>query len=399
MSTLKETLKAYISEERVVKMTSDMIRIESYPGIPQRETKVAQYIKDIFDAHDIPCELKEVEDGRCNVIAVLDSGNPGKTLMLNGHLDTVPPYGWEEACVPKIEDGILYGRGTCDDKGPTAGLVEAVLALKASGELKKGKVVFTGVIDEEHKSLGTIDVIESGIQADAAIVAERSFFEIRNCQRGLEWLKFTFTGKAVHGGYVHDGINAISKANKFITALETELAPKIFGRKHPQLNEATVNMGVIQGGTQPSTVAGDCELTVDTRYLPYQEYEDVVGEFQELIDKLAAEDPQFKCEMSVCEESVMKEGYVHPPFELPVDHPLVTMLSGVIEDVTEKETVITYMKSWTDAGLIAKYANIPVVVLGPGGENPHAAPETVPIADLYNIALVYAMAAVEFCHS
>ncbi|MBR5488435.1 MAG: M20/M25/M40 family metallo-hydrolase, partial [Firmicutes bacterium] len=238
MSNLKEALKAYISEERVVKMTEDMIRIESYYGIPNQETGVAKYIKSMFDASGIPCELKEVADGRCNVIATLDSGVPGKTMMFNGHLDTVEPNGWEEAFEPRIVDGIMYGRGTCDDKGPTAGLIEAMLALKESGELKKGKIVFTGVLDEEHNSIGTIDVIESGIQADAAIVAERSFFEIRNCQRGLEWLKFHFTGKTVHGGYLHDGINAISKANKYINAVEQKLAPKIFGRKHPTLNEA-----------------------------------------------------------------------------------------------------------------------------------------------------------------
>ena len=399
MSNLKEALKAYISEERVVKMTEDMIRIESYYGIPNQETGVAKYIKSMFDASGIPCELKEVADGRCNVIATLDSGVPGKTMMFNGHLDTVEPNGWEEAFEPRIVDGIMYGRGTCDDKGPTAGLIEAMLALKESGELKKGKIVFTGVLDEEHNSIGTIDVIESGIQADAAIVAERSFFEIRNCQRGLEWLKFHFTGKTVHGGYLHDGINAISKANKYINAVEQKLAPKIFGRKHPTLNEAMVNIGIIHGGTQLSTVAGECDLYIDTRYLPYQKYEDVVGEFQELIDELAAEDPQFKCEMSVCEEAALKEGYVHAPFEIPEDHPLVTMLSDVIEDVTEKETVITYMKSWTDAGLLNEFANIPTVVLGPGGENPHADDESVPLEDLWNIALVYAMAAVEFCHS
>ena len=94
--------------------------------------------------------------------------------------------------------------------------------------------------------------------------------------------------------------------------MEEKLIPKVFARTHPLLTEATVNYGVIHGGTQLSTVAGECDLFVDTRFLPYQEYDDVIGEFQALLDELAAKDLQFKCEMSVAEEAALPEGYVSP---------------------------------------------------------------------------------------
>ena len=171
MNHLKEKLMEHISEEHLIELVSDMIRIPSYYGIPNQETGVAKYIKAFFDANGIHCELKEVVDGRCNVIATLDSGNPGKTILFNTHMDTVEPNGWEEAFEPKIVDGKLYGRGATDPKGSMACAMEAIAAVKKAGALKRGKIILTGVIDEEHNSIGTIDVLESGITADGAVIA------------------------------------------------------------------------------------------------------------------------------------------------------------------------------------------------------------------------------------
>ena len=399
MSNLKEALMAHISEDHLIELVSDMIRIPSYCGIPNQETGVAKYIQSVFDANGIPCELKEVVDGRCNVIATLDSGKPGKTILFNAHMDTVEPNGWEDAFEPKIIDGKLYGRGATDPKGSMACVMEAVIALKKSGALKEGKVIVTGVIDEEHNSAGTVDILESGITADAAIVAETTNLRIYTAQRGLEWLKFHFIGKAIHGGRQREGINAIAKAVKFINALEETLIPKAAERMHPLLTESTINYGVIHGGTQLSTVAGECDLYVDTRFLPYQTYEEVLGEFQALVDELAAKDPQFKCEMTVCEESIMKEGYVHLPFETPLDHLLVTTLQDAVRETTEEEPVMGAMTAWTDAGLLSGYGRIPSVVFSCVGEGAHTDHENISVAHMPKTALTYALAAVEFCRS
>lgn len=400
MHNLKETLMGYINEDHLVEMASEMIRIPSYYGIPQQETGVAKYVKSVFDANGIPCYLKEVADGRCNVIATLDSGVPGKTIMFNNHIDTVPPYSWEEALTPKVADGKLYGRGSGDDKGPLACVMEAVLAIKETGALKKGKIVVTGVLDEERCSIGTIDIVESKIPADAVIIAEQTNFAIKTCQRGLEWLKFHFIGKAVHGCAQRKGINAISKAVKFCRVLDEKLIPEFYAKPHPMLEEATINYGVIHGGTQLSTVAGECDLYVDTRFLPYQEYDEVLGEFQAALDALAAEDPEFKCEMSVSKDSVMKEGYLHLPFETPVDHPVVASLQDAIKTVTGEEANIGGVPYWSDGGLLAGYGlKHTAVIFGPDGENAHTKDEYIPVSSLTKMALLYALAAVDFCHS
>ena len=263
MEDIKELLKQHIDRDEILKLTIDMVRMESHYKIQQQEKEVAEYIKAYFDANGIPAEVIVVEENRhYNVVATLDSGKPGKTLMLNGHLDTVLASGMEDAFDPKVIDGELWGRGTSDMKGPLATAMAAMKALKETGALKAGKVIFAGVADEEWNSGGAIDLIESGVagSVDAAIICEPTCLTVRNSNRGLEWFRFTFKGKAVHGGEMHKGVNAILKAVKFIDGLQEKLIPEA------EKNGGILNVGVINGGTKPSTVPGECELYVDKRY-------------------------------------------------------------------------------------------------------------------------------------
>ena len=183
MEDLKELLKQHIDEELLIKLTKDLVSIETHPLIPGQETAACLYIKDFFDREGIPCYVKEVKDGRSNVVATLDSGNPGRTLIFNGHTDTVKADGMVDAFKPWVEDGKLYGRGTSDMKGPLASIMVAMKALKDTGALKEGKVIFIGVADEEQNSIGTIDIIEDGIKGDAVIVCEPTELKVNNGNR------------------------------------------------------------------------------------------------------------------------------------------------------------------------------------------------------------------------
>ena len=95
----------------------------------------------------------------------------------------------------------------------------------------------------------------------------------------------------------------------------------------------------------------------------------------------------------------MKDGYLHQPFETPLDHPLVTTTQEAFRTVAGKEAEMDACCAWTDGGLLARYANIPTIVLGPGGYGAHTAEEYITIDHMPKLALIYAMAAVEFCGS
>ena len=397
MEDIRELLRNHIDEEELVRLTIDMVKMESHYKIPKQEKEVAEYIKAYFDENEIPAYITEVEkDRHYNVVATLDSGKPGRTLMLNGHMDTVLASGMENAFEPKIIDGEIWGRGTSDMKGPLAAGMVAMKALKETRLLKAGKVIFAGVADEEWNSWGAIDLMETGVvgSADAAIICEPTCLTVRNSNRGLEWFRFTFKGKAVHGGEMHKGVNAILKAVEFIDGLKEKLIPEA------EKNGGILNIGVINGGTKPSTVPGECELYVDKRYTTKETYDSLSKEFLDLAEEIKKDDPDFVCEVEPMGKAEMKEGYVHGPSYTDPGHPIVTITKKYADEITGVDAPVEAFPAWADAGLFSTYLDTPVIIMGPGFiECCHALDERIPVDHLPKAALIYALTAIEFCAS
>jgi acetylornithine deacetylase/succinyl-diaminopimelate desuccinylase len=398
MDMIRDELVKVIDRGELAKLTMDLIRIPSYYGAGNTETLVAEHVCEILKKEGICSWIEEVQDGRSNVYGLLKGSGGGKTLMLNGHIDTVPPYDMKDALIPRLEGNRLYGRGASDMKGSVAAMVMASVALKRCGVKLRGDVLLAGVIDEERQSLGTIKLLESGLKADAAIVGEPTEGRVCIAHRGLEWYEFLFVGKTVHGGRQDSGVNAISKAAKFIRTVEEQLSPALKTRTHPILEHATVNIGVIRGGTQLSTVAGECMLQLDRRFLPSERYEDAERELRDILDELGKEDPDFNCNMKVVDESVMQKGYVHMPLEIAADHPFVNLVQGQRASAYGFPAELGAFPAWTDAGLLSTYGGIPTVVFGPGYiECCHSKDEYTDTEQLSNACLAYALCAREFC--
>ena len=107
----------FVTSEELLEWTRAMVAIPSYSGRKDQEAGVGRYIKEIFDREGIECRIAPLKDGRCNVYARLPGKGGGRSLLLNGHMDTVPAYGMEKAYEPWTdENGFLHGRGTSDMK-------------------------------------------------------------------------------------------------------------------------------------------------------------------------------------------------------------------------------------------------------------------------------------------
>lgn len=395
---IMEFIKDSISEKDIIGLLKELVDIPSYPGIPGQETKVAERIHQFFVAEGIESQIKDVVDGRSNVIARLKGSGGGRSLLLTGHTDTVPPYDMEEPCIMKIEGADLVGRGVVDMKGALACMMTAIAALKRSGVKLKGDVIFAGVIDEEQKSEGTRALLKSGLQADAAVVGEPFEWNIGIGQKGLEWFEFHIQGKAVHGGKQEEGVNAIAKAAKLIQALEEYLVPRINSRKHPVIGSSSMNYGMIKGGFQPSTVAGDCLIQFDRRWIPGEKYEDILNEYKDILEMLGRDDPDFQAELKIMDVSLMEEGYIHEAMEIDLDHPFVKLAERTIFDVVGVKAGKNPFPAWTDAGLLSSYGHIPTIILGPGSPgSAHTAHEFLERSYLVPFASVYASIAVNFC--
>lgn len=115
--------------------------------------------------------------------------------MLSGHMDTIPAYDMEDAFSGEIKDGCVFGRGSCDMKGPLAAMMIALAAIHRSGVKLAGDLYFTDVADEEEKGLGTKYLIEHGPAADGVTVGEPTDMKIAPGHKGLEWIEVTFYGK------------------------------------------------------------------------------------------------------------------------------------------------------------------------------------------------------------
>ena len=386
-----EAIREKLDERKIVDLIKEMIGIPSHPGIAGQETELAEFIESYFKDIGIPAETREVEDARKNVLAAMKSVGGNKKLLLCGHLDTVPPYDMADPYNAKIADGNIYGRGAVDMKSQIACMMEAMRITHELSIPLSGDVLFAGIIDEEHNSLGAIDLVERGPYADFAIIGEPTSFRPCTCHMGLEWLEFEFIGKAAHGGKQKDGINAIEIAAKFMGMAETRINEKLKLKTHPIIGCGTMNYGKISGGTQPSTVAAECVLQLDRRWLPGERYEDVLADFQAIVDDLKNE-YNTEITMRAMPESVSKDGFIHPPLNTRAD-------DGTVRDVIQKSLAVmglsgelAYFPAWSDAGLLYEYAKIPCAVLGPGDlSSAHTGGEHIAISDVLDGVLLYAL--------
>ncbi len=389
-------IRRAVSKSEIEGLVKDLVKIPSHRDVQTKERAVAEFLQEFLEDEGIEAKLRTVEKDRPNVIARIEGGGGGKSLMLNGHTDTVPAYDMDiPPFTPKVQGGKLYGRGSLDMKGGLGAMAMALVALRRSRIRLGGDVILAAVVDEEDKSAGTEDIILNGPRADAAIVGEPTDLEIQPTHRGLEWLNVHFYGKAAHGGQADRGVNAISMAARFVREVEGDLLPKLRARKSRYMMSPTLNLGVIEGGQQPSSVADHCVIRMDRRWVPEEKLQTVFEEIYGIFDRLKAEDPKFRAKL-VRDPSNMKT-MTHVPNVVPTDHWMVRTLRGSMKTVTGRPAKVTSFWGWTDAALLTHFGKMPAVVFGPGGAGAHARVEYVLTEDLARCAQVYALTAAEAC--
>jgi acetylornithine deacetylase/succinyl-diaminopimelate desuccinylase family protein len=398
MDTIKQSIIGALDVQEVVDVASALIRVESHRDAPGRELPCARQVAEIFSRWGMEPVLVPVVEDRPNVYCTLKGRGGGPSLMFNGHIDTVPAYNMDiPPFQPAVRDGLLYGRGSVDMKSQLACMMVAMRLLKDQGVPLNGDVIFSGVINEEDRSEGTEYLVRHGPRADRCVVGEPTGLAIMAGHRGLEWLEFEFTGKTAHGGTPHKGINAISMAARFIRRVEDKLMPELAKRVHPVIGPAVMNFGVIRGGTQPSSVAGQCTLQVDRRWVPMEKLERVLGEYLDIIRELEQENPTFKCSMTRMESNMATMD--HYPMEIDLHDPLVTELKDILTGLRGCAPEIAAFGGWTDASLISNFAHIPTLVFGPGDLSvAHSPVEYIPVDELRTGTLAYALLAGALCN-
>jgi acetylornithine deacetylase/succinyl-diaminopimelate desuccinylase family protein len=344
------------------------------------EGEIAAFVADWARDAGLDVAVEEVEAGRPNVIATAHGTGGGRTLLLNGHLDTVGFGSMAGPLVPREENGRLYGRGAYDMKG---GLAACLVAASEAGKLElRGDVVVTAVVDEELASIGTESALET-IHADAAIVAEPTGMQAAIAHKGFVAFEVEMQGRAAHGSRPDLGIDAIAKMGHVLVGLEALDRALRERPAHQLLGSGSIHAGVIAGGTEFSTYPARCVLQAERRTLPGEPVEQIESELQGLLDALGREDEDF--------EGAWRVVGARDAHEVGADAEIVRL---VAEHAGASEP--SGASFWTDAALIGA-RGIPTVLFGPGGEGAHAEIEWVSIDDVERCAAVFLAVAAEFC--
>jgi acetylornithine deacetylase/succinyl-diaminopimelate desuccinylase len=386
-----------MDDREILELLRAMVRAPSHPGAPRQEEAAVRELERFLRARGVPPALTEVREGRPNLVATVAGKNPGRHLLLCGHMDTVPPNAGASADMfaARVENGRVFGRGTVDMKGALAAMAGALVILTEKGPLAAGRVTLAAVVDEEMESLGAEALVSAGLKADGAVVGEPTANRVAVGHKGLEWLEVEFEGKAAHGSTPEAGVNAIAAAAHFVSLVETELVPGFAERRDPVLGLPAINMGTIAGGQQPSMVAANCRIQLDRRWVTTETIEQVFGDLEALLARVRAARPGLKTRLARMPGGMAT--MLHGPITIDPGHPLVLAARGALEDAGLPSGPLTVFPAWTDGALLSREAGIPTVIWGPGElALAHSPGESILIDDVLVAARLYAAAARRF---
>ncbi|MYH17793.1 MAG: ArgE/DapE family deacylase [Gemmatimonadetes bacterium] len=371
------------------KLTARLVSIDSTnptlsPGAAG-EKEIAAYVADWCRDRSLDVRIVDA-DGRPSVVAVARGTGGGRSLILNGHLDTVGVAGMDDPFRPRVEAGRMYGRGTGDMKASVAAMM-AVVAGARTMDLR-GDVIMTAVSDEEAYSVGTTAVLDSGVTADAAIVTEPTNGEVLVAHKGFVWADVITQGHAAHGSRPEDGLDAITKMGAFLQGLEQLQAELEQRNGDPLLGSGSVHASVIDGGREMSSYPATCRLGVERRTVPGETAQSVIAELEEIAEGCRRADPDFKATIDLTFE--------RRPFSIDAGHEIVELVRTVAARTSGRRPRVSGSAGWMDAALLSE-RSIPTVIYGPAGGGYHGDNEWVDVSSIEACAEVLTEVAKAYC--
>jgi acetylornithine deacetylase len=362
---------------------ADLIRVNSVnPAFDpaHSEAEVQRFVLNFFKTREIEVWEQPVLPGRPNVIARLAGRNSSRRIVFEAHCDTagvegmvVPPFD------PQIKNGRLYGRGACDTKAGLAAMMLAVSDLKKSGQEPPCDVWAVSAVGEEHSFPGVLKLRE-GLQAAAAVVSEPTEMKMIVASKGcLRW-RITVHGKAAHSSKPHLGVNAIDHMARLVCLLQ-EQSSHLERLDHPLVGSPTLNIGMIQGGTQVNIVPAACWIEVDRRLVPGEDPDKVLSGYGELFSDFRASHPGIEV---VMEPRALRD----VPLETPAGSALVVCTAQVLKEMGLDPRPYG-VPFGSDASKLSA-VGIPSIILGPGSiEQAHTADEFVEIEQVEGAFVAY----------
>jgi acetylornithine deacetylase len=430
----EETTQRVIAEidamrDDILQTLSTAVQIPSitpkYPGLSYEElvggeTRCNESLRPTYEAAGAAIDQWEEEPGRANLVGVVKGAGGGRSLIFNGHIDTVPPgdpttWKWGDPWSGRIEDGKLYGLGSTDMKAGVVAQAKAAEALRRVGVHLKGDLIIESVVGEEtmDHERGVTATVRRGYHADAAIVTEPTGLPspstLAPCSVGTYWLRITVPGKATHvlvrgnliwpGGEGEEfGVNAIDKGFFVYQAMSKLEANWGFTKTHPLYRPGHFNIGVNlmvgrpPGPMVPFIVPNECVLDYIVIFPPDDDPEAVQHEIVDYLNLVFDQDPWLKKHRPTLE-------WVHhwPAYDTPTDHPICQTVDRAHTNVLGVPATFQGFPAVDDATYLER-GGIPSISFGPGNVMmAHAVNEYVICDEVINACKIYAATAIDWC--
>jgi succinyl-diaminopimelate desuccinylase len=393
-----------IDRGELIRFARDLVRIPSVfrPEDPDgNEARVARYVADYLDGEGFEVRTEEVSPGRPNVWAIWRGDRPGKTLLFEGHTDVVTegraeewrhlPFGAE------LVRSRIYGRGSCDTKGNLAAAVMAVKAIKDSSVPFAGRLILCHPVDEEGMMSGIKHFIRGGHAegVDGAVICEPEENQLCVAQKGAMRVEVTVRGRMAHGAMPSSGVNPVTRAARFIVAVEALEKEEISRHgEDPLLGYPSITPTVLlspeSGEPQINVIPSSAYVALDIRTVPDQSHEKILARLEGCLADLEAEDPDFEADLEVIEE--------RPPTETSMDDPLVRAVAAAYTQLTGEQPRYNGVPGATDGTFLHAWSDVSIVTTGAGDRTiPHHKDEWVDVDELLTTCQLYAATAVYFC--
>ncbi len=339
----------------VVTLLKELVAIPSLSG---EEKEAADFVQHLASSYDV--QVGRVDD---NVYFWTGAGED--LLLLNTHLDVVPPSADHpyDPFTPVESKGRIYGRGSVDAKASAAAMTAAFLSLVEEGFRPDGRVmVALTTYEETGGAYNGVETLRPHLpDISAALVGEPT--DLRPCvaQKGLLILTMQARGTSAHAARAHLGENAVEKAARDVL----RCGSISFDREDPFLGQPTVTPTTIHGGSARNVVPDLCTFTLDIRSTPAYSHRELIELMQEALES----------ELDVHSERLI-------PVATAVNERIVRACRRAVPDAEP-------FGSPTASDWIF-LADIPTVKIGPGSsELSHTAGESIPIDELDRAVGVY----------
>jgi acetylornithine deacetylase len=407
-----------VDEAPVAEMLADLVAIPSQTG-SAAESDAQRWAAARCDEMGLDVDLWQMDldqlraadgfpgteahrDEAWGMVAVTPGAADGPTLALQGHVDVVPPgdvrqWVGGDPYSPRVDDGVLYGRGACDMKAGVVANLVAVDAVQRAGARLRGQVAVHTVVSEEDGGLGAFGTLARGYRGDACVITEPTGGDVITANGGALTFTLQVPGLATHGSTRYEGVSALEKflaVHVALVELERERNLDVDPLMADYPIAYPLSVGRVTAGDWSSSVPD--LLTAEGR-IGVRLGEDVAdtrAALEACLARVGAEDPW----LADHPVSVAWTGGQFASGRFPAGHPFLGVVQRAHADATGGPAPRERGAPYGSDLRLYNGAGIPSLHLGPGeARYAHSPLEQVRLSDVADVARALTLVILRTC--